>query len=186
MNDPCSHASPKHPEQCSFLCAHFRLYPLVPAMTTVSHSVGPGPLHCLGCMKCYKRRHIVSKEKPFQKNTRLFLNLNDKCINWSRLCNQNLVHLRLPGSCGTGRMPLAKKKWKTSFLPWFVLCFFCRWDLEITAPFYMTGSNLLPNYGGLLIWIGWTWHVGPMESNTGKRDLCELCGWIFFWKCMDV
>ena len=66
-----------------------------------------------------------------------------------------------------------------------VVCFcvfFRRWDLEITAPFYMTGSNLLPNCGGLLLWIGWTGDVGPMESNTGKRDLCELCGLDIFLK----
>lgn len=46
-----------------------------------------------------------------------------------------------------------------------VVCFVCfrRWDSEITAPFYMTGSNLLPNCGGLLDW-GWTY---------------ELCGWRF-------
>lgn len=64
--------------------------------------------------------------------------------------------------------PAGKKK--TSFLPWFVL-FFRRWALEITAPFYMTGSNLLPNCDGLLIWIGWTGDVGPSELRGFENQV---------------
>ena len=122
MNDPCSHASPKHPEQCSFLCAHFRLYPLVPTMTTVSHSVGPGPLNCLGCMKCYKRRHIPSKEKPFQKNTRLFLTLN---VSIGPGC---AIKILSTSGCRAHVVQAGfrwrKKNEKHPSLPWFVFVFF--------------------------------------------------------------
>ena len=144
-----------------------------PLVSTSSHhdnhksQCWPRTLELLGLYEMLQKKTYPLERETVPKEYSPVLNLNDKCINWSRLCNQNLVHLRLPGSCGTGRMPLAKKNEKHPSLPWFV--FFCRWDLEITAPFYMTGSNLLPNYGGLLIWIGWTGDVGPMESNVHGR-----------------
>lgn len=85
-------------------------------------------------------------------------------------CNENIVHLRLPGSCGTGRIPLAKKNMKNIRPCRGLFCVFSQVGLGDNRTFLHDWFESPPELRWPLDldWVDWAcWTYGIKHGKNG-------------------